>query len=381
MTMNVAHCIHGLGLGGAQQIVKYIVGRADPNRHRFFVYTPLGGTRTQEVREAGATVRVIPRSLPRLDPLWIRALAKAFRRDEIDVVHTHLFGDALHGQLAARFAGKLPVVMTIHNVLEKLPFLQRIGYRWLVPRSSRAVACSKIVRESFIVGRVRRAEEIVTIPNGIEPPRVASAGSREQDPLRRKLASWSSYPILAAIGRLSEAKGYRYLLAALAGLSRSTEIPPRLVIIGDGPLRSQLESQAREKGIEDLVVFAGARPDVNELLHRVQVVVFSSLWEGLPVALLEAMAARRCIVGTEIPGILEAVRGNREAILVPPRDVHALCEGLRRATSDPELRRRLAEAAHRRFLEKFTAERMVAEYEAVYRMALGGSGNTAGTRP
>ena len=370
--IRVANCIHGLGLGGAQQIVRFIVGRADPSQYRFFVYSSLGGVRVDDVKKAGASVEVLPRHLPKFDPLWVRALTRAFRRDRIDIVHTHLFGDSLHGFLAARSAGGIPVVMTVHSVLKQFSFMQQLAYRWLIPRSSRVVACSEMVRESFRAGGIRSSDEMVPIPNGIEVPEDALLESGADDPVRRKLASWSDGPILATIGRLTEAKGYSYLVRAFARLSRSIDTKPRLVLFGEGPLEDQLRSEARREGVAGQVLFAGYRSDVIELLRLVDVIVFSSLWEGLPVALLEAMAARRCIVGTEIPGILEAVRKDREAILVPAQDVAALHEGLRVAVNDPALRDRLGQAARERFDDRFTAERMVSQYEAIYRQVLAG---------
>jgi glycosyltransferase involved in cell wall biosynthesis len=367
--VNVAHCIHGLGLGGAQQIVRYIVGRAEPRRFRYFVYSSLGGIRRREVEATGATVRVIPRRIPKLDPFWARKLAKAMKRDRIDVVHTHLFGDSLHGYLGAKMAGDLPVIMTLHNVLEGHNYFQRLGYRWLVPRCTRAVSCSEFVRSSFVDARVRNAARIVAIPNGIEDPVSRLSEREEAFDFRRELDIDPRAPVIASIGRLVEQKGLDDLIVAFSRVESPNSSDPVLVILGDGPLRDDLERQSREHDVADRVRFAGFRQDISRLMPQIDVVAFSSLWEGLPVALLEAMAFERCIVGTEIPGILEAVRHDKEAILVPPRNVERLSEALRQTTFDVSRRSRLGRAARFRFLERFTARRMVDEYETVYREA------------
>jgi glycosyltransferase involved in cell wall biosynthesis len=151
---------------------------------------------------------------------------------------------------------------------------------------------------------------------------------------------------------------------------REHGVAARLVVLGEGELRERLERQAAESGIADRVLFAGLRSDVPALLPAIDTVVFSSLFEGLPVALLEAMAAGRCIVATDVPGIVEAVRPEREAVIVPIGDAGGLASGLLRVVRTPGLAGRLGEAARARFLAEFTAARMVARYAAVYENVL-----------
>ena len=173
--------------------------------------------------------------------------------------------------------------------------------------------------------------------------------------------------VMAIIGRLDEQKGHAFLLDAFARLARETRLEVRLLVIGDGRLRDTLERQARASRIHDRVMFLGSRTDVHRLLPIVDVVAFSSLYEGLPIALLEAMAAGRCIVITDVPSMLEAVRADQEAVVAPSADASGLADALIRVAIDPELRGRLGDAARRRFMERFTAQRMVSRYDAIYR--------------
>jgi glycosyltransferase involved in cell wall biosynthesis len=364
--IRVAHCVHGLGLGGAQKVIASIVRGTDPKTFRHFVYSCDDGVHREEVEHAGASVRIIPRWIPKLDPIWAVRLARAMRTDAIDLVHTHLFGDSLHGYLASLAAGRPPVVMTLHIGTEGLWGLQPWGYRRLLARCARAVACSESVRRSFEAVRDDAFPSPVVIPNGITLP-PADASAADPGAVRRELGADGDELLLATIGRLAEQKGHRYLLSAVASLVRTRGVAARLVVLGDGPLRGELERQAHAEGIADRVSFAGIRPDVLRLLGAIDAVVFSSLFEGLPVALLEAMATARCIVGTDAPGIVEAVRPDREALIVPTRDAEALAEALYRVASDRALARRLGEAARRRFLAEFTAERMAERYQALYR--------------
>jgi glycosyltransferase involved in cell wall biosynthesis len=361
----IAHCIHGLGLGGAQRIVEQLVTGCGGFRH--FVYSPTDGVFRDGIEQAGATMRIVHRGLPKLDPIWVLKLSRAMRRDGIDLVHGHLFGDSLHGYLSARVAGGVPMVVTLHSTLEYSTTLQRLGYRWLLPRCDAVVTCSEAVRRSFVTGRVVPEHAVTTIHNGVPDPMKGPGDPGSRDAIRRELGLDPSTTVIATIGRLEPEKGQAYLLQAFARLAREVSPPPRLVFLGDGSLRDGLCAEARDMGIAPLVLFAGFRPDVTRLLPAFDAVVISSVFEGMSVAMLEAMAAGRCIVATDIPGVIEAVREGREALLVPVRDVAGLAEALRRVASDPALRERLGAAARQRFLGLFGPGRMVTAYGNLYR--------------
>lgn len=361
--MIVGHCIHGLGVGGAQSVIAAIAaGASEDIRH--VVYSCEDGVMAQPVRDAGATVHVIPRSLPKFDPGWARGLAAAMRRDRVDVVHTHLFGDSLHGMLAARLAGSLPVIVTLHIGPEGLTSLQRLGYRWVLPRAVQVVACSASV-ERGVAGWLPEAR-VATIANGIDlEPRTPS--TEEVAALRQSLGLAPEGRVIGCIGRLTPQKGCDRIIAAFADQLRDEAA--QLVFIGEGPLRADLEAQVRSLGLEGRVIFAGPRSDVAGLWAAIDVVVFGSHYEGLPMALLEAMAAGRCVVAVDIEAIADAVRSGEHALLVEPERIG---EALRRVVTDDALRGRLGVAARSHQQKHFSAVEMVRRYEDVYRAA--GSG-------
>jgi glycosyltransferase involved in cell wall biosynthesis len=360
--MRVAHCIHGLDLGGAQQVVRLLVQRGGPGFQQW-VYSPCGGVFAEQVAGAGATVRILPRRLPKFDPGWVFRLAAAMREDAIDLVHTHLFGDSLHGYLAARLAGGKPVVMTLHNIARARTRLQRLGYRWLLGRASAVVACSAAVRQSFLDEVGGAGDRIRTIPNGIDEPTVPL----DRGAARQRLGLEPDDLVIAAIGRLVPAKGLDVLMDAVGEVVGREGILPRLVIVGDGPLRARLEAHAAGAGIKELVSFLGFRPDVQQIMAAFDVVGFGSRDEGLPMVLLEAMAAARCIVATDVGGMAEAIRNEREGLIVSSATPAALARALTQALVSSELRQRLGAAAARRFRDLFTAQRMVASYQDLYR--------------
>ncbi len=375
--MNIAHAIHGLGLGGAQKVIASIVRGNQDAEVKYFVYACEDGVHHQEIAEAGATVRVIPRHLPKLDPIWAWRLGRTLRRDGIDLLHAHLFGDSLHGYLAGRWFADLPVVLTLHIGPEGWNGLQRRAYPWLLGNCQRAVACSSSVQQNVGKAFPQATRVMETVANGIEPPALRTPSPPRAAELRRSFGLDDGAVIFATVGRLSAQKGYGYLLSAFGQhCRRRPDTPARLVFLGEGELRQDLEQQASQEGIADRVVFAGFRDNIGELLQVIDVVVFSSLYEGLPIALLEAMAARRCLVVTDIPGNLDAVSHGREALVVPAASVEPLADAMQLATDDDTLRQRLGEAAGQRFIEGFTAQRMVQRYADLYRQVLAES--TAG---
>lgn len=365
--LRIAHLIHGLGLGGAQQVIRYLVAARSP-AFEHFVYSCHGGVFERPIAEAGATVRIVPRLLPKLDPLWTLGLARQMRRDGIEVVHGHLFGDSLHGYFACRLRGLLPMVMTLHNSADARTSLQLRGYRYLLGGKTVPIACAEFVRESFIAAHGPVAERLATIPNGIpDRPETLPRAAR-----RALLGAELGLPLdalwLATLGRLATQKAYDVLLEALPRLPANAP-PWRLVLFGDGPLRRQLEAKAAELGIAGKVVFAGFRDDAAALLPAFDGVVFSSHYEGLPIALLEAMAAARPIVATAVGGIPAALHDEKEALLLPPRDPQRLAAELGRLLRGADLRARIGAGARRRFESEFHADGMTRRYEEVYRRA------------
>jgi glycosyltransferase involved in cell wall biosynthesis len=367
--MRIAHCIHGVGLGGAQQVVRHIIAAREPG-FDYTVLASMSGVFHEQIEEAGASVHVIPRVLPKFDPIWISRLARAMRREKVDLVHAHLFGDSLHGYLAARRAG-LPVILTLHNVVEARTGIQRWGYNWLLGKPLTPIACAEFVRRSFGEHFGDRAAGIRTIQNAVDIPSEQPDPSASRRVFEKELGVRPGATILAGVGRMVHQKAFEHMISAVAGL-RSAGTPVQLVLFGEGTLRSQLESQVRNLGLSDDVIFAGFRSDIRQLMAAIDIVVFSSRQEGLPMVLLEAMAAGRCVVATQVGGIPEAVDDDREALLVPSDNVEALTAALGRASLDPALRLRLGQAARERYLRNFTVDRMARSYEQLYREVLEG---------
>jgi glycosyltransferase involved in cell wall biosynthesis len=206
------------------------------------------------------------------------------------------------------------------------------------------------------------ASKIQVVPNGVaveEFEQVDAAAVQELRPLQSK------WPVVLSVARLDEQKGQRYLLEAASYVPRTL-----FVFLGDGPDRSRLEAQAVERRLATRVMFPGQRRDVAVWLAACDIFVLPSLWEGLPLSILEAMAARKPVIATAIGGTPEIVAHRRTGLLVPAANSMALANAIRQLLSDAPLAERLAAAGHARVKQEFSIEIMTERVTSIYDQVL-----------
>ena len=244
--------------------------------------------------------------------------------------------------------------------------LRRSADRLLARYSSRIITNAEAVRQ-FLIQRIRLPPgKINVVPNGLdllEFDMAASAGVSAAVPEAH------GSPVIGMVGRLEPQKGARYLIEAFARLPADL-CGTQLWIVGAGPEEAGLRQRAADARVQRRVHFLGARADVPALMTRFDLLVLPSLWEGLPNVALEAMAARRPVVATNVDGTPEAVADEQTGILVPPADPVALAQATERLLREAELRRSMGEAGRRRVETHFTMERMVQRTQDIYREVL-----------
>lgn len=363
------------GPGGAEYTV---LNLAEELRRRGHVVCPVVpaegcGWLAGELRSRGFEPGTFTLRRP-LDPRCVAELLRLFRRRRIGVVHTHEFTMAVYGAAAAWIA-RTPHIITMHGGgYFAGRWRRRAALRWAMRRSHATVAVSGATRAALEEALGPLGTPIV-IPNGV-PHRVGHG-----DGVRRTLGLAPDEPLILSVGNLYPVKGHRVLLEALSLLRTSRpELPWSAAIAGRGEEEEALRRFAAEHGLADRVHLLGLRDDVPDLLAAAEIFVLPSLSEGLPLALLEAMTAGKAIAASRVGGIPEAARPEREALLVPPRDPHALAAALGRLVADPALRGRLAAAARRRMRTGFSLEAMTRAYERLY-FAAASRGTQAANRP
>jgi glycosyltransferase involved in cell wall biosynthesis len=336
-----------------------------------------------EFRAAGVNYRVLElrRRSVLTGPLFVndmrrmvKTLSDTLWELSIDIVHTHLTRSTLLGVLAARRSDNVRVCATVHNVIfhnkrgkmSPRRWLMGAGIRMTFPRADRLIAVSEEVAGAIQSYAGIASDRITTIVNGIDSDRFAFAESKQA--LRRKLSLPADQPIAVSVGRLTQQKGYPHLLAALALVPRAER--PLTLIVGDGSDRAALEAKSAALKVDTHVRFLGNRHDVPELLAASDIFVLSSLWEGLPLALLEAMAASLPAVVTAVGGNPKVVEDNVSGILVPPADERALAEALRSLIRQPSWRQQLGQSAHDRFQRDYSSRRFIEAHETLYETML-----------
>lgn len=294
--------------------------------------------------------------------LW--RLRTFIRHGRFDLVHTHLIHADLYGTLAAKCAGISKIVSSRHNDDK---FRHNRVLRWL--NRSLARYHTKIIVISDWVGTFLQtiegipAGKIVRIHYGLS----ADTAISQADPqyVRQQFQIPYGVPIIGTIGQLAEQKGQTYLLEAVKQIL--PQFPTlRVVIIGEGNLRDQLEHQAKALGIDAQVIFTGYRTDAIKLMSGFDAFVFPSLWEGFGLVLLEAMALKKVIVASHVSAIPESVIDGKTGFLVPPRNVEQLARAMTTVLSDQKLAAAMGEAGYAHLLQSFSVEKMLRTTETLY---------------
>jgi len=361
--VKVVHLVIGGEVAGGQ-LVALRLARAARERgwEAAFVSPGPGGFVDLAARE-GFQTRVVALG-GALDLGSLARLRKALRAERADVLHTHVhFSLNVLGRISGRLAG-VRVIAHMHaaNVFRAGGAARRtqVALDNVTARlCSRIVAVSaatreELVRQGYPPGRV------VVVRNGIDAPPPAAPVRPDGVP--------DAAPLLLHVGRLAPQKGQLELVEALARLTRRDAVA---VLVGkdletDGRFERELVARAAELGLGDRVVLTGYREDVAGLLAAADVFVLPSTAEGLPLTVLEAMAAARPVVATRVGGIPEAVVDGETGLIVPPEDVDALTGALDALLADPERARRLGESGRRRVEAEFSAAAMTGRVLDLY---------------
>lgn len=358
----VLHVLNTLDTGGAEQVVLNLARHIDRDAFRMQVCGLAGeGPLAEEFRRLGVRVHALRRR-PGVDPGLCLRLARLMRRERIDIVHTHNAGPWLYGGLAAKLVGAR-LVHTEHSNLFPHQRRLRRAERWLARWTDALIADSEKVKRQLVEGQGVPAAKVRVVVNGVDTHRFNGGPSAPE--ARQTLHVNGTGVVIGTVGRLVPVKDHRTLLEAFR---RVVEARPAsyLVLVGDGPMRGELVGLAGLLGIGERVRFLGERLDIPALLQAFDVFALSSLSEGMPLTVLEAMAAGKPVVATNVGGIPEAVIEHQTGLLVPPRDPERMAQALLRLLDDEALRGAFGHRGQARARERFDLRQMVETYESAY---------------
>jgi sugar transferase (PEP-CTERM/EpsH1 system associated) len=359
----ILFCIWALEAGGAERFLVELVRRVP--RDRFdakVVCLARKGAWAGEVESAGIEVICLDKKTG-LDLTIVPRLKALFRRERPDLVNTHLWTADLWARLGAVLSGVPHIVVTEQNVDVWKTWYHRLIDRLLFRRTDKVICVSDQVRDFYRDVLRVPAAKLEVIPNAIDlegPP--APPGAR---PLREEVGAGADDFVFLCAARLHPQKAHPVLFEAARSVADRGGRRFKIALAGEGSLRADLEARVRALGLETVVHFLGFRSDVRALLPQADAFVLPSLYEGLPLSVLEAMAAGVPVVVTRVGGNPGIVDDGRNGLLVPAGDAPALAEAMGRIVDDAKLARTLGEEGRRRVAERHDIERVA---ERTYRL-------------
>ena len=361
--LRVLHLIDHMGVGGAQRVVLDLVESRAPT-----VEVAVSSLRSHllpelEIRLQEAGVPYYGLGLTRINPFGIHRLRRLIATWRPQIVHSHLEVSNTLAVIAVWGMGddRPRLINHLHNdPFEQYSYLHRLSGRVLASRVDLHLAPSETVAKAMSKAFGGHHCRAAVSPYGIDPAWLARGSTERTAALRG-----DSRYVGGTVGRLVPQKSTSTLLRATPTLLRF-EPSTRVLILGDGPRRSELENEARTLGIEDHVTFLGYSDDLQSIYSAMDVFVLPSKYEGFPISLLEVMAMGTPIVATDVVGITDVISDGFNGLLVPFDDPQELSSAIERAISTEPLRRVLSENAREFVRQGFTRDRVTARVESLY---------------
>jgi len=292
------------------------------------------------------------------------------RGKRIDVLHTYLFGFDFFGIFPARLL-KVPLIVSSRREIAlwqkgKHLLLVKLGNLFV----DRIICCSKAVREWVNKKEKVALQKTCVIRNGVDLSRFQSASdSSKKAEIRKEFGIPLESPLIGTVANLSVEKGYPYLIEA-AGIVLREKPEARFLFVGGGPLLEEMKQRAKTDPNSGKIIFTGHRSDIPDLMAAMDVFVLSSLIEGFPNVLLEAMAMGKPVVATETGGIPELIRSGTDGILVPPQNGESLAKAILSYLNNSGMAKNYGENAKNKIAREFSLERMLNQYEEFYQSLL-----------
>jgi glycosyltransferase involved in cell wall biosynthesis len=367
--VNLMLAIDGLGHGGAERVVASLCNHLDKSRFSVTVcWRTARGAIGEELMAQGHEVIGLPELVPAVTPhRRFLVLKKLMQEKRIDVLHTHDTGALADGAQCRMFGSKTRLVHTFH--FGNYPILRKryVLMEMIFSRMANHLVAVGVEQAKQIRNALRlSSSRLDTIYNGVGLPTFNSRA----DPLAPYRNRPGQPVVIGSISTLTEQKGLTFLLET-ADILRRRKTNCIFLIVGDGPLRQDLERKCKRLSLTDTVHFLGWVPNAgNNLLPFLDIFCQSSLWEANSIVLLEAMAAGLPIVTTDVGESRHVIEEGRSGRIVRPRDPAGMADALDVLVDQKELRQQVGRSAKQDFVDNFIVDKMIARYQEVYESLL-----------
>lgn len=360
----VCQLLHSLSVGGAEILAARIAHRLRDSVRFVFACLDDRGALAENLERDGFPVHCLGRR-PGFDWGCALRLSRLLREEKVDIVHAHQYGPFFYAMTSRLRGPRKPILFTEHGRHQPdYPRRKRmIANRLLLSRRDRCVAVGEAVRTALINNEGLPGGRVEVIYNGVDTGSYAAETDRAE--ARRLMKAEPGEFVIIQVARFDYLKDHS---TALRALSRVLAAVPqaRLVLVGDGPERERIKSQVRESGLDSQVRLLGTRGDVKRLLPGADLFLLTSTSEGIPLTVIEAMAAGLPVVATDVGGVGEVVMDGATGLLAPAKDDAALATAIGRLVNDSELRNRFGRAGQERARERFDETGMCRHYQQIY---------------
>lgn len=367
--VTVLHLISRLPPGGVENQLRKVVRLYDRRRFRPIVCClKEKGEVGEAIERDGTPVVVLNRMQGHpFDVRLVFLLRRLMKEHRVTIVRTHQFHANLYGRIAAIWAGVPILLPSFHNTYARRK-RHRSLLNWLLARwTDRLITVSEAVKRDLVRYDHLPEGKIKVVHNGCDIDRFMKPSLKND--LRAAWKIPSDAPVIGTVGRLAKEKGQTILIQAVS-LLRSDFPNLRILLVGEGPERETLEKEAARLGLGDRVLFTGLQREIPAFLALMDLFAFPSLNEGFPNALLEAMAAGKPVIASDIPENAEILSSEKIGLRVPPNDAKTLAEQIRFLLKSPDGARAMGKRAQEWVASRFTDAKMMEEIQGLYKSLL-----------
>jgi glycosyltransferase involved in cell wall biosynthesis len=350
------------GMAGSERVVYDIVRKLDRRRYSVVIIGFADGPVRKMYEDAGARAYVVSKK-KRIDLKFICDLRRILLRENIEVVNPHHYYPLKYSFLATRFSG-IKLAYTEHSrwQLEQLTPLNSIANRLFLRRSDAVVAISRQIEDYYRNGMRLKKDKIHLITNGVD---LAVYEGANGDHLRHQLGIEKQERVVGMVGNIRPEKNHKLLISAFWTIAKELK-NVRLILVGLDLMNGEIQSFATKIGAGKSILFLGQRDDVPDLLKIFDVYCLPSLYEGMPLTVLEAMASGVPVIGSDTLGINEVINDNVNGILFPVNDEQRLAELIKKLLVDQNLRNRLRESAKAFVKQNYSLDDKVKQYDNLF---------------
>lgn len=366
--------IKGLGIGGAERLLELALPYLDNSSFEYEVayLLPHKNALVPAFEQAGVPVFCLNRTRA-YDARVVPQLVRLFRERRVDLLHLHLPYTGILGRVASRLAPVRAVVYTEHNLWERYHWLTSAANRLTFGYNDAVIAVSDEVKHSIqsqykFNGKLEGKPKLCTILNGVDTDQLL-ADSQDRHSVKPEFGIPDHHQLVVHVANFTPKKRHEDLIRA-ARLVIDQEPQVTFLLVGQGPLEPDIRAQVKNLNLAGNVVFAGFRTDAPRLIGAADVFVLPSQFEGLPIAMLEAMALGRPVIASRVGGVPEVISDGVDGLLIDPLSPGQLAEKILAVINCEDLREKLANNALLKVREHFGVKRMVSSTEALYRTVL-----------